>query len=195
MTIVVGNCNASAMAKEKQKRTKPRGRPFKKGFDPARNLKGKPKAVHSYDREELANKKIDNHLVVRYFTINSHLTEEQLRERLLDETLTIFEKRIIKSLLNEDTALSFSQIIERLAGKVPDKHIHQVPDKYSEMTDEELLAEKRRLEIENRKTLTYVERDAGIRPEQQPSMVNNERPVIDVSESQALDSSGDKAPD
>lgn len=121
------------------------------------------KGISSADMESLANKRIDASLVARYITANSHLSEPQLRERLKDSTISIFEKRIIKSLLGEDSALSFQYMVERLAGKIVERHVHEVANKYSDMTTEELLAEKRRLEEQHRVNIDYAELERGMR--------------------------------
>lgn len=142
-----------------------RGKPFEKGNKAS---KGKKKGIASYDAEELAARKIDNSIINRYLTINSHLTEEQLLARLDDPKITIFEKRIVKSLLGWDSALSFESIVERLGGKVPEEHVHRVKrTAYDDMSVSELEEEKRKLSEVNRKTLTYIEQERGLRPVEQ----------------------------
>lgn len=142
------------MAKSK----KQRGRNFPKNHKLSAG-KNQNKARRSYDAEELASRRIDNHVVNRYLTLNSHLTEEELEDRLKDPKITMFEKRIVKSILGTDEALAFSEIVNRLAGKVPDKIEHSAVSKFSNMTTEELLNEKRRLNEANRETMDRIERD------------------------------------
>ena len=130
--------------------------------------KGKPgvRNLSPIELEALANKKIDKFLITRYVTLNSHLTEDEARQRLEDPTISIFEKRIIGSLIGCDDALNFNQIIERVAGKVEERHLHSAIDPYEGKTNEELIEEKRRLEEQNRRYLQYVEEKQGLRPHQ-----------------------------
>lgn len=144
---------------------KPRGKPFPKGHKISVGNKGPKGGIASYDAEELAKRKIDNSLVSRYITVNSHLTRLQLEERLVDPNISIFEERIIKSLLGQDSALAFSEMVNRVAGKVAEEHRHGlIKDKYAEWDDGQLRAEAERLAIENRKTLTHIEIEKGLRP-------------------------------
>lgn len=147
---------------------KKRGAPtnaFTKGNTASKGSSGL-KGLTPLEIEALANKKIDKFLITRYITLNSHLTEDEARQRLEDPTISIFEKRIIGSLIGCDDALNFNQILERVAGKVEERHVHQAIDPYEGKTNEELIEEKRRLEEQNRRYLQYVEEKQGLRPHQ-----------------------------
>jgi len=137
------------------KKKKPRGKPFE--IKHKKSVGNKGKTTASYDREELASRKVDHNLLSRYFTLNSHLTEDELRERLESgERITILEKRIILALLGDrDADLDF--IFNRMAGKVPDVVRHGKEDPFSNMSIEELIQRKRELEDSNRQTLKYIE--------------------------------------
>ena len=54
-------------------------------------------------------------------------------------------------------------MVERLVGKIADRHVHEVADKYANKTTEELMEEKRRLEAEVRIETDYTEIRRGIR--------------------------------
>lgn len=146
-----------------------------------RNAAGKV----SYDREELANRRLDHGLISRYITLNSHLTRLELRDRLKEKGLSIVEERIIKSLLGDEASLSLGDLINRTAGKVPDVIEHAVRDKYAGWTVEELQAEKRRLSDINRKTLTQIENSYGMNKQQETTPNELATTAIDVTPTKA----------
>jgi len=162
--------------KERDPNEGPRKKGIKKGYKPAEAARpaeytGEALAqaaviaanVKFMDVSNREVKKIDAAMLTRYITLNSHLSENELKERLKDPTISIFEKRIIKSLLGKDSALSFQYMVERLVGKIADRHVHEVADKYANKTTEELMEEKRRLEAEVRIETDYTEIRRGIR--------------------------------
>ena len=188
MTPLVVLRHASFMATT-TKRKNGKGRPFTKGNTEAKKSVAKRKGVPGYDLEALSVKKIDNHMVVRYITQNSHLTQAQAEKRMKDPKISIFEKRILGSIIGVDEALPFAAIVDRIAGRNPERHVHEVPNKYASMSDEELLAEKERLSIENRKTITFLEEERGMRPEQMNQTPPKEEDVIDAVNEEASEDS------
>lgn len=121
-----------------------------------KNAKGRTQA----DREELAMKKIDAGMVTRYFTLNSHLTIHELIARLQTERVSVLEGMIIKGMIQAQRSGDTGQInffLDRLIGKVPNKIEHEVKNPYKDMSIEELMQEKQRLNEINRKTLNIIE--------------------------------------
>ena len=113
-----------------------------------------------YDREELIARKIDNRTITRYLTLNSHLTPRELLDRLREEDVSTLEAMIIKAMLKGYRTGDVNQLnffFERLVGKVPNQIKHSVDNPYDGMSDEELLAEKRRVTEINRKTMRLIE--------------------------------------
>lgn len=145
------------------KKKKPRGKPIAKGQKLGVGNKSK-KDQPQYDREERLARKIDTSMVVRYVTLNSHLTVEEIKSRLNDRNrgkISFLEYMILRCMVvcaqTGDTN-RLDMILDRLIGKVPQKTIHAVEDPLEGKEMDELLKMKRDLEETNRKTLQHIEK-------------------------------------
>ena|SRR5665213_984770 len=138
-------------------------KPFKKGNTEHTKSK-RTTGVPSYDAEELSKRKVDNHMLSRYISLNCHLTKAQLQTRLADPNISILELRIIESMLVDNIAYAFGALIDRVAGQVAQKHeVNSVKSPYDGWSLEQIQTESERLERENRKTMTFIEIQKGIR--------------------------------
>lgn len=117
------------------------------------------KAIATYNREELLNKRIDHRLVTDYITLNSHLTIKDLKDKLKYEKVSALEHMIVQAIIN--AALTGAPekvdfILNRLIGKTPTLiGIAKLPNAMDEMSTEELIAEKLKIEEAIRDTLEY----------------------------------------
>lgn len=147
---------------------KPRGKPFTKGHRKSVGNKSK-KGQLALDVDELSKRAVDKELFDRYVRLNSHLTVKQLKERLSEENITVWEYRIIQALIGQGSkftnlgGITFSQIVDRCVGPVAQKTIHAVEDPFAGKSTEELEQMARELEKANRETVTYLERSKGLR--------------------------------
>lgn len=142
------------------KKLKPKKGLFKKG-NKASAGKNPKKGYKAYNREERVELELDASMVRRYISRNFTLSPEELERKFYSPNITIFEKRIIGSILGSDpngVALPFSELVNRIAGKVPDK-IEDVTkrDKYADKSLDELMAMKLALAVENQKNLNFLE--------------------------------------
>lgn len=144
---------------EKLKKTIKEKKP--KGFQKGNTVGiGNKKNKTSYDAEQLLLKKIDNTTIVNYLTLNSHLTENQLEQRLKDPTISSLEKGIVKQFLEiskHGSMGSLQFVLERLVGKPKQEIELSKKDPLKDLSQEELLEMKREIEIQNRKTMQYLE--------------------------------------
>ncbi len=145
------------MSKNKKTKTS-----FKKGNKIAAGNKSKAGQIAS-DREERLTRKVDAGLVQRYITVNSHLTVDEMKERLHDHNrgqISFLEYMIIRTMVvcaQTGDPARLNTIIDRIAGKVPQKVTHGVDDPFEGKSNEELIDIKRKLEATNRQSLKYAE--------------------------------------
>lgn len=149
---------AKKIAKKKITKVKKKRNSFAKGHNLSVGNSAS-KGRQQYDREELATRTIDNRTVVRYFTLNSHLTINELKARVKNNEVTALESIVINAMINANAGdvYKMNALLDRIVGKVPDHIKHSVHDPYAGKTLEELMEEKRRLEKINRQTMNYIE--------------------------------------
>jgi len=132
-----------------------------KGFQKGNNFsKGAPKGAVTYDREALLARKIDNVTITNYLTLNSHLTEAQLNQRLKDPNISSLEKGMVRQLLavSKDGAIGPLQfVLDRLVGKPKQEIELSKKDPLKDLSPEELLEMKKEIEIINRQSMQLLE--------------------------------------
>lgn len=160
---------------------------FKKGNKAGAKKTLAKKGTPTYNRDELLAKKIDKVTITNYLTLNSHLTVHELIKRLETEKVSVLEAMLIKGMIKAYRTGDVYQMnffLERLVGKVPNQVEHTVNNPYKDMSDEELLAEKKRVSEINRRNMTWNEQ-------------NNQRMIQQLEEASVIeattgdDSTGD----
>ena len=132
---------------------------FKKGNKKSVGNKGR-KGLTPIEKEQLLAIKVDSNLVKNYLTLNSHLTPEELVNRLQYERVSALEAMLIKSFLKAYNTGDFqmvNQILDRMIGKTPNVINHGMVNPLDGKSVEELQKMKRELEVQNRATMTYLE--------------------------------------
>jgi hypothetical protein len=114
----------------------------------------------TYDKDTLIAKKIDKITMVQYLTLNSHLTPQELKEKLKNERVSSLERIVIRMILNGVVLGSIDTlnfIFDRLVGKVTNKIEVSKPDELEEKSLEELIEMKKQLSITNARTLEFMQ--------------------------------------
>jgi hypothetical protein len=150
---------------------------FQPGNQASKGVRGRAgKVTMSYDADELAARTIDKALVNKYFTVNSHLTLNQLREKYRSPNLSALEGMIVKSMIlgaeQGDTG-RIDFFLDRLIGKVPQKVDVTKTNRFENMTLEQLQAEKARLAEINQNRLRLMEQTDRVKQQ--------ERDVIEIT--------------
>jgi len=115
-------------------------------------------------------------MISRYLTLNSHLTVDQIREKIKLRQCSMLEAMVCRGMIMAYVTGDTHRIdffFERLIGKVPNKIEHSKPDPFEGKTIEELRLMKLQYEEANRRSLNYIEQNSE-RVKQQ------ERDVIEI---------------
>ena len=99
--------------------------------------------------EDKAFKKVDQVLIDRYLSFNSHLTVDELIAKLNSGTVNVLEGMLIKGYIKayrtgDPNRMQF--YLDRLIGPVVKRISHALENKLENMTNEELIKEKEKYE-------------------------------------------------
>ena len=99
--------------------------------------------------EDHAFQKVDQVLIDRYLSFNSHLTVDELIAKLNSGTVNVLEGMLIKGYIKayrtgDPNRMQF--YLDRLIGPVVKRISHALENKLENMTDEELIKEKQKYE-------------------------------------------------
>lgn len=143
---------------------KPRGKAFQKGNRAAvgsKTTKQKP----GWEFVEVRTLKLDKSMLLRYLTQSIHLTDDELRARLKNKDTPKIHKiiaRMFMKLGESGDVYSFNVLMDRIVGPVAQKIEMDVNNPYLKMSDEELLAEKKRLATICAERLRQIETGNGM---------------------------------
>lgn len=137
---------ARAMGSKDKKPRKPKkDTVFKKGNTYGRGTPKTQSVPHTLIN--VSNKKIDKGLVDRYLTVNSHLTVAELCIKLRMPNVSVLEGMLIKGMLKAyrtGDPYNINFFLDRLIGRVPTHIAHSLERELEGLSDEELIAKKRK---------------------------------------------------
>lgn len=146
---------------------------FKRGK--SGNPKGRPKALPNLVREEIKVVALDRTMWRRYLAQCLHLSLDELKAKEKDLRLPWVERRIAKMLVNDfktSSVGSFESLAAQLFGPLTQRVEIDRSDRYANMSDEELLAEKRKFAELNVIRLRQVEQEREMYAAQQAREVS-----------------------
>ncbi len=125
---------------------------------------GRPKGGASYTSEERVVRELSKEMLSRYISQNFFLTEEELRAKSQLKDLAAIELCLIKIILHileTGNACAFERLLDRAIGKAGNVMEEPAPLRYEEWSIEELLEERKRLQVINQSHLRYLEKQSS----------------------------------
>ncbi len=125
---------------------KPRGKPFAKGNKEGKGS-GKGRTPITLGEIQKSNA-LDKATLYMYLTTSLHLSDDELKARLKDKTLPVIHGMIAAVMLRirkSGDVYALNALMDRIVGPITQKIEVDRTNRFVNMSEEELLAEKRRL--------------------------------------------------